>query len=204
MISKIAKRASALNAIRVTDETGKTLALNKGSVVNAEISIGRGTGITGPITLKGPAPIAIGSFCAIGAGVSIISGDHPISRPAVQYSLVRKRGWDDGEALGAAAISIGSDCWVGDGATILRGVTIGNGCVVAAGSVVTKSFGDFQIIGGVPAQIIRSRFNNETIELLRQVEWWSWSEAKIDRNREFFTSSLENSSVQEIKDLIRE
>ena len=54
-------------------------------------------------------------------------------------------------------IIIGNDCWIGRGATILGGVTIGDGCVIAAGSVVTKSFPDNVIIGGVPAKIIKDR-----------------------------------------------
>jgi acetyltransferase-like isoleucine patch superfamily enzyme len=52
---------------------------------------------------------------------------------------------------------IGPNCWIGSKVTILDGVTIGEGCVIAAGSVVTKSFPDYSVIGGVPARVLRSR-----------------------------------------------
>ncbi len=58
------------------------------------------------------------------------------------------------------AIRIGDDVWIGTGATILAGVTIGKGCIIAAGSVVTRSFPAYSIIAGVPAKIIRSRLEN--------------------------------------------
>ena len=52
---------------------------------------------------------------------------------------------------------IGRDCWIGEGAVILDGVTVGNGCVIAAGAVVTKDVPDFSIVGGVPARVLKRR-----------------------------------------------
>lgn len=92
-----------------------------------------------------PDRIRIGNHCAISAGVMFIShadaGDRPIS---AHYP--RKKG----------GISVGAGSWIGVNVTILPGITIGNGCVIAAGSVVTKSFPDFSVIGGVPAKVLKT------------------------------------------------
>lgn len=66
--------------------------------------------------------------------------------------------------LDKSTIVIGDDVWIGYGATILSGVTINNGAIVAAGSLVTKDVETFAIVGGVPARLISKRFSSEDIE----------------------------------------
>ena len=70
----------------------------------------------------------------------------------------------------------------------MAGVTIGDGVVVAAGSVVTKDLDDYGIYAGVPAKLIRYRFPNETIEKLRIIKWWNFSEISLMRHAEDFES----------------
>lgn len=67
---------------------------------------------------------------------------------------------------------IENDVWVGSQSVILQGVKIGNGAIIAAGAVVTKDVTPYTIVGGVPAKVIRSRFNDEEIEYLRTLNWW--------------------------------
>ena len=69
-------------------------------------------------------------------------------------------------------IVLENDCWSGTGAIILRGITIGNGAVVGAGSLVTKDVPTYSIVAGNSAKIIRKRFDVETISKLEKSQWW--------------------------------
>lgn len=71
------------------------------------------------------------------------------------------------------AISIGSDCWIGTGAFFIGGITIGHGAVVLARAVVTKNVPPYAIVGGVPARIIRYRYDEDTIKMLLNIQWWN-------------------------------
>ena len=76
-------------------------------------------------------------------------------------------------------IIVENDVWIGAKSTIMSGVKISNGSVVASCSVVTKDVPPYAIVGGNPAKIIRYRFNESQIEKLLFLEWWNWSEEKI-------------------------
>ncbi|MCR5350110.1 MAG: CatB-related O-acetyltransferase [Acholeplasmatales bacterium] len=79
-------------------------------------------------------------------------------------------------------ITIGNDVWIGDDSMILSGVTIGDGAVIAARSVVTKDVPPYAIVGGVPAKVIRYRFTPEQIEKLEKIAWWNWDDEKVSKN----------------------
>lgn len=89
-------------------------------------------------------PIKIGDNAMLGPGVSIVTPEHPLEPEE------RNSGFEFGRP-----ILIGDNCWIGANATIVGGVTLGNNVVVAAGAVVTRSFSDNVLIGGVPAEIIK-------------------------------------------------
>ena len=96
----------------------------------------------------------------IGPGLTIVAGDHNFSIVGEYISDVhddRKRPEDDQD------IVIETDCWIGANVTILKGVTIGRGSVVAACACVTKSCPPYSIIGGVPAKVIGRRFTDDQI-----------------------------------------
>lgn len=76
-------------------------------------------------------------------------------------------------------ITIGHDVWIGLRAIILRGVTIGDGAVVAAGAVVTKDVAPYTIVGGTPAKPIRRRFNDDTIAQLLELRWWDYDMSQV-------------------------
>lgn len=75
---------------------------------------------------------------------------------------------------------IKSDAWIGMGATVMPGVTIGEGAIIAAESVVIKDVAPYTIVAGNPAKLIKQRFSNEEIEKLLEIRWFDWSEEEIE------------------------
>ncbi len=75
--------------------------------------------------------------------------------------------------------TVGNDVWIGARCTILDGVTIGDGAIIATGSVVVKDVAPYSIVGGVPAKLIKKRFNSEIIENLLNEKWWDKSKEEV-------------------------
>lgn len=97
--------------------------------------------------------VRIGAYTMLGPRVCIIGNDHTIDQLGIPIIFSGRPEFRQ--------TFIGRDVWIGAGALILAGVTIGDGSVVGAGSVVTKSIGECEIVGGVPARLIRHRFSGE-------------------------------------------
>ena len=79
-------------------------------------------------------------------------------------------------------IVIGHDVWIGNSATIMQGVQIGDGAIIGTNALVTKNVEPYTIVGGNPAQLIRKRFDDETIRFLLQLAWWNWPVEKITQH----------------------
>lgn len=79
-------------------------------------------------------------------------------------------------------LKIINDVWIGYEAVILSGVTIGDGAIIGTRAVVTKDVPSYTIVGGVPAKPIRKRFDEETIQKLKEIRWWDWEEERIKKN----------------------
>jgi len=107
------------------------------------------------------APIIIGDHVMLGPRVTMITGDH-------RMDMIGKFMTDVGEGdklpENDLPIVLKGDNWIGANATILKGVTIGEGAVVAAGALVVTDVPDYAIVGGVPAKVIRYRFDQEQIK----------------------------------------
>jgi acetyltransferase-like isoleucine patch superfamily enzyme len=130
----------------------------------------------------------IGRFTSIAPSVKQSTGRHPMTEPFVTtspmfFSLMKQNGNTFAteqryEELIFADISkkypiiIGSDCWIGEGAFIVDGITIGDGAVVLAHAVITKNIPPYAIVGGVPAIILKYRYDEETIRFLLDFKWW--------------------------------
>ena len=84
---------------------------------------------------------------------------------------------------------VGNDVWIGYDSLIMPGVTIGNGAIIAARSVVVKDVAPYSVVEGNPAKDIRKRFDEETIDLLERMRWWDWPVEKITRHLELLTSN---------------
>lgn len=80
------------------------------------------------------------------------------------------------------AVVIGNDVWIGQRAFLCGGVHVGDGAVILAGSVVTKDVEPYAIVGGVPAKVVGYRFDEETIEFLKEIQWWNFPEKWLKEN----------------------
>jgi virginiamycin A acetyltransferase len=95
------------------------------------------------------------------------------------------------DAKSKGHIEIGNDVWIGLNVIILSGVKIGDGVVIAAGSVVTKSIPAYSIYGGVPAKFIKLRLREDQIFELQKIQWWNWPIEKIRENEALFYNDVD-------------
>lgn len=86
-------------------------------------------------------------------------------------------------------VIVGNDVWIGANVTVMSGIKIGNGAVIATNSTVTKDVPDYAIVGGNPAKIIKYRFTELQINQLLQIKWWDWSFEKLKENCRLLISS---------------
>lgn len=84
---------------------------------------------------------------------------------------------------------IGHDVWIGNSVTIMQGIQIGHGAIIATNSVVTKNVEPYSIVGGNPAKLIRKRFPDDKIAFLLELRWWDWPVEKISQNLDALTSA---------------
>jgi virginiamycin A acetyltransferase len=154
-------------------------------------SIGRGSHINGPAVIKASRdyPLTIGNYCAIGHHLTVITREHMTTRANMQVALQKRMGFEPLVAS-KGPVRIGSACWIGDNTTILTGVTVHDGAVIGAGSVVTKDLAPFSINVGNPARQVRLRFAQGIVEQLLALRWWDWSEDRMARNAVFFNADL--------------
>jgi acetyltransferase-like isoleucine patch superfamily enzyme len=131
----------------------------------------------------GGGALSIGRFCSIGAGVKILTGSEHYTEWISTYPF--HIACKSAEGLPSPShtkgmVNIGHDVWIGNEAMILSGVTIGNGAVVGARAVVTKDVPAYAIVAGVPAKLVRYRFDAATIQAFQKIAWWNWPISKIE------------------------
>ncbi len=163
-----------------------------GSVIGSRTSIGRYAKIRDAL---------IGKYCSISWDVTIGAAGHPLGRPSThaawyraQFGLV-----EEDTLLPKQEVIIGNDVWIGCGAVIMPGVEVADGAVIGAGAVVARDIPAYAIAAGVPAKLLRFRFEEDDRETLRTMKWWDWPDDELRANRAFFQSDLDwgNLAVEE-------
>lgn len=142
----------------------------------------------------------IGRYCSVGPSVKVITGQHPTTKfvsthPAFfspnnivsDLKYVKNAKYDEYRfAKDAYSVVIGNDVWIGANVLMMEGITIGDGAIIAAGSIVTKDVSPYSVVGGVPAKEIKKRFTSDQIDYLLRLQWWNKSECWIRNHAEWF------------------
>ena len=134
----------------------------------------------------------IGKFCSIGPNFFCGWGIHPtnsISTSPMFYSTRQQNGvtlTDKDKIEERKLITIGNDVFIGANVTILDGIKIGDGAIIGAGAVVTKDIPDYAIAVGCPIKIIKYRFSDDQIAAFKRIQWWNFSEDKLQDVEKLF------------------
>lgn len=138
--------------------------------------------------------LIIGKFCMIASDVKfIMNGANHLTDALSTYPFtVFENGWEnamDGKNYPKKGdIKIGNDVWIGYNATIMAGVTIGDGAIIATNSTVIKDVDPDTIVGGNPAKLIKKRFSEDVVTKLLELKWWDWDIEKITKNLQNLTN----------------
>jgi len=181
--------------------------ISKSAVFEGHNYIGRNTSFAGEIGFGSylgdncDVSAKIGRYTSISAGVHTVNGLHPTrdfasthsafysTRNSVDLSYCLTDKFkenlfaDENKRLTAV---IGNDVWIGYGVTVLAGVRIGDGAIIAAGAVVTRDVAPYEIVGGVPAKTIRMRFDEDTVARLCRIKWWDKPQSWLIEHAELF------------------
>lgn len=139
--------------------------------------------------------LIIGKFCMIASGVTfIMNGANHLTDAASTYPFaIFGNGWENAMEDKTYPIKgdtvIGNDVWMGYNATIMPGVTIGHGAIIASNATVVKDVEPYSVVGGNPAKEVKKRFSEEQIEHLLKIKWWDWEMEKITQNLDKLTSN---------------
>lgn len=135
--------------------------------------------------------ISIGKYCQLGVDVALHATNHPISFMTTYINQNLFQG-ELKQLKEENEIIIGHDVWIGHGVIIVGNVNIGNGAIIAAGSVVTKDVAPYAIVAGVPAKEIRKRFSDTIIQEIETLQWWNKSELEIEKIKPLFFKDFSN------------
>ena len=199
--SKIPKNTLLSDNIKIfNSQIGEGCSIGNYNLIDHS-SIGRRT-MTGTNTIIQNAQI--GSFCSISWNCSIGSPNHDIQTlssalPSLLFGIKKFNINSLNEPC-----KIGNDVWIGAGAHILRNVVIGDGAVVAANAVVTKSVPPYAIVAGVPAKIIRYRFSNDIILRLIKLRWWDFTQEILEKCKDCFIDKFDESKLIKLENLREE
>ena len=138
--------------------------------------------------------LKIGAFCSISEGCEIMMcGNHRTDWVTTypfghtnQHIFNNFNG--EGHPVTKGKVIIGNDVWIGRNVSIMSGVTIGDGAVIAMNSHVVKNVEPYSIVGGNPAKLIKYRFTDQQIKDLLEIKWWEWDDEKINQETKYLCS----------------
>ncbi|MDT9605892.1 DapH/DapD/GlmU-related protein [Lactobacillus johnsonii] len=157
----------------------------------------------GPIDVKSNTKnkLIIGNFCSIAENTIFLLGiDHPINHISTYPFKNFFFNEPCQDAISKGDIILDDDVWIGYGATILSGVHIGQGAIIAAGSVVTKDVPPYAIVGGIPSKVLKYRFSNDIIKLLLNIDYSKLTPNEIKKHKLDLYQELKD--VAQVKELI--
>lgn len=137
--------------------------------------------------------LIIGKFCMIASGVSfIMNGGNHLTETISSYPFaVFGNEWQNamiGKSYPTKGDTIvGNDVWIGHNVTIMPGIQIGDGAIIATNTTVTKNVEPYSIVGGNPVTLIKKRFSEQQINSLLDTKWWNWDIEKITKNVQYLT-----------------
>ncbi|WEN69649.1 CatB-related O-acetyltransferase [Staphylococcus sp. NRL 16/872] len=169
MIKKIIKRLARISTLK----KGIYGNIGKGNKFSWSVFISEGAQLgsynyIGPYTMINNAKV--GNYCSIAPGVKLGQAEHSkdffttaqlLSKDLINHSLNKEK------------TNIGNDVWLGANVVVLQGVTIGDGAIIGANAVVTKDIPDYAIAVGIPAKVIKYRFNENMIATLKESNWFN-------------------------------
>lgn len=150
--------------------------------------------------------VSIGKFTCIGPNVKIGLGEHPTSKFVSIHPMFYSTAKQVGFTLTDTQLfqeynntKIGNDVWIGSNAIIRGGISIGNGAVIAAGAVVNRDVEPYNIVGGIPAKVIKKRFTDDIISKLLHFKWWDKDISWLKQNHALMTD-ITNINLLALKD----
>lgn len=146
--------------------------------------------------------LSIGRFCSIAPEVTFITGgEHNISTLS-SFPFKVKVLHESSEAVSKGDIIVGDDVWIGYRATIMSGVQIGQGAIVAAGAIVTEDVPPYAIVGGVPARIIKYRFEPEIVNKLKLFDYSKLTKKQIqDHVKQLYSEIMNIDDIEWLSEL---
>lgn len=135
--------------------------------------------------------LVVGNFTSIAKGVCMYTRNHPYwhaSTSPLFYNATFSKGVLNQDAVPYGKLEIGNDVWIGQYAVILPSCKrIGDGAVIGAGAIVTKDIPDYAIVAGNPGKVLKYRFDQETIDKLKEIKWWDWDVSVLKQNAAKFS-----------------
>ena len=190
-LSRVGKRKKEWNKLHPESDT---IPMNDFNFEN--VSLGHGSyGELNVVDFGGENKLIIKNYVSIAQHVSfILNADHYTNHISTYPFKVKMLQTQTSESFGKGDIIIDDDVWIGYGATIMSGVHISQGAVIAAGAVVTKDVPPYAIVGGVPAKVIKYRFDPEMIEELLKVDYSKLTKEDIEKHIDDLYTELKDPS----------
>lgn len=148
-------------------------------------------------------------FCSIADNCRIGTASHTLNNISTSPIFTFKNNATDtiwiqkniGHGNDVKPVNIGNDVWIATHVIIKDGITIGDGAIIGAGAVVVKDVPPYAVVGGVPAKVIKYRFEKPIIDKLLELQWWNYSDEKLRDNIQYFQT--ENVTLEKLSELER-